>query len=552
MDFIKKHSLIFILLFLAIICLYYSIGHYLNLIIDIGREIYYPKAILDGQVLYKDLFCIYGPASYLINAFIYKIFGINLNSLYIGSSISSLLIVILTYLISKKLNLPSFLSFSITLFIIFTGILATSVFNYTLPYSYAALYGILFFLASVYLLISYYTDNKEYKVLISSVFCGICVSCKYEFILYIIPFLFFLIHTKNKKLILKSLILFTFTFALPFIILFVQGLDIKSLINTSNIIKNMTQTQSLKDFYLTQGVYFNKAIFKSWFYLILNALFLFFAFHFGTLLCLKEGKIKKILGSILIIFSTVFIYIFSKPDFYLFLTFFTALFFLFSLKKNSFIENFFIISSVLVSLKTFFGLSYANYGVFYSGIIFISFSILIKNLFKEDKLYALSFIILSLSLSFLGFNINFNKASNGKINSNRGYIYIEKSSAKITNELIDFLNNLKEDNPKIVILPEGLSINFLMNKKNEGEGFYNSLIYLYIETFKEETFIEHYSKNKPDYFVISNLPSSSYKKGAICFDYGFNLCEFINKNYEVVKNIKGEDNGSFVVYKLMR
>ena len=57
-------------------------GHYSNILIDFGREVYYPEQILEGKVLYKDLFNIYGPLSYQINAVLYKIFGAKLSTLY--------------------------------------------------------------------------------------------------------------------------------------------------------------------------------------------------------------------------------------------------------------------------------------------------------------------------------------------------------------------------------------------------------------------------------------------------------------------------------------
>ena len=36
---------------------------------DIGRELYIPQQILNGEVLYKDIFNVYPPLSYLLNAF---------------------------------------------------------------------------------------------------------------------------------------------------------------------------------------------------------------------------------------------------------------------------------------------------------------------------------------------------------------------------------------------------------------------------------------------------------------------------------------------------
>jgi len=83
-DDLKYLISLWIILLLAIIATYAHQGH---LIIDCGREVYYPTQILLGKVLYKDILNIYGPFSYMFNALLFKIFGINLNVLYISGCV---------------------------------------------------------------------------------------------------------------------------------------------------------------------------------------------------------------------------------------------------------------------------------------------------------------------------------------------------------------------------------------------------------------------------------------------------------------------------------
>ena len=97
MEFIKRNKNLLLLIFLSIICLFLSIGHYANIYIDVGREMYYPLEIIRGKVLYKDIFCIYGPLSYLINAFFYKILGAKLDTLYFLGASCAILTVAFTY-----------------------------------------------------------------------------------------------------------------------------------------------------------------------------------------------------------------------------------------------------------------------------------------------------------------------------------------------------------------------------------------------------------------------------------------------------------------------
>lgn len=76
---------------------FYSHG---NISTDTGREAMIPMAILNGQVLYKDILNIYAPLGFYINAIFMAIFGIRLESLYIGGAISAIISLIMLYKIS--------------------------------------------------------------------------------------------------------------------------------------------------------------------------------------------------------------------------------------------------------------------------------------------------------------------------------------------------------------------------------------------------------------------------------------------------------------------
>ena len=49
---------------------------------DIGREMYITEQVKNGLVLYKDIFNVYSPLGYWLNAIIIKFFGNNLNIFY--------------------------------------------------------------------------------------------------------------------------------------------------------------------------------------------------------------------------------------------------------------------------------------------------------------------------------------------------------------------------------------------------------------------------------------------------------------------------------------
>ena len=74
-----------------------------NLFVDCGREAYIPMQILKGEVLYKDIFNIYAPLSYLFNAFLFKLFGENLQVLYFAGFITFGSILTLFYKLLERI-----------------------------------------------------------------------------------------------------------------------------------------------------------------------------------------------------------------------------------------------------------------------------------------------------------------------------------------------------------------------------------------------------------------------------------------------------------------
>ena len=144
-EILRENKYLLILWILCIAGLIFFCGHYSGILIDFGREVYYPQQILEGKILYKDLFNIYGPLAYQINAILYKIFRAKLSTLYASGCICSILTVSGIYLIAKRF-LSRFLSFCIGVFTIAVGVTATNIFNFHFPYSWAMLYGLSAFL----------------------------------------------------------------------------------------------------------------------------------------------------------------------------------------------------------------------------------------------------------------------------------------------------------------------------------------------------------------------------------------------------------------------
>lgn len=503
-EILSENKYLIILWILCILGLTLFLGHYSGILIDFGREVYYPEQILQGKVLYKDLFNIYGPLSYQVNAVFYKIFGAKLSTLYGAGCVCSILTVSGIYLIAQKF-LSKFLSFALGLFTIAVGIATISIFNFHFPYSWAVLYGLIAFLYSLYFLL----DKKNLSL--SAFLAGICITCKYDFLLYGLIVLFFIIKSKNWKALLS----FVSIPLLSYGILFLQGLKFSDLINTFAIVKTMAKTKTLIYFYQNSGIYFHpKALLTDF------VLFLKFAIPFGGIL-LGTWKNKKIITIISFILASVF---FDAKIMFGFLPVFLLIFFFTSLRGAERRSNLIILilSALAASAKVFWVLLMGSYGNYYVSILLAAFLALLPR--KFDKTIAIYFILLSI------------------------FIFTQNISAKpaeYPNKLIQYIKETTKPTDKIVIFPEGMMINFLTHR--ESDGFYNSMLPLYAETFGEDKIIEHYKENPPEYFILNNLNMKNYYFGYICTDYALDFCGFLVENYELVNVI--EDGCRYSIFK---
>lgn len=536
----KINTDILYLIFLTIILILAAIptyAHHGMLLMDCGREVYYPVEILSGKILYKDIFNIYGPFAYMFNAGLYKIFGVNLNALYLSGCVCALLITTLIYSISRNF-LPKLLSFSIAVFTIVVGVLNTNLFNFIFPYSYAMLYGTVTFLISFMFLIKYCNNSENSRLFyLSCFFAGISVANKYEFLSYSLVLLFsaFWIKRLKVKEYLLAIGSFVFIPVFVFLILFVKGLSISNLGSILSIINKMSHSQSLKYFYLKEGVFFNPKYFELAFrYFIQNLI------PFGLLILAAKCK-QKYLFMFLVITSAVFISFWTNYSMFIFLPLLILLLGIINIKNNININNktlfLLFITSIFISLKTFWGFCIISYAVFSISFLLITFFALFFENFKgivNKNLFCIYILIVSIALGH-GY-INSSLSKNSPIKTGNGVIYAYKYLADPTNMLIDYINKNTKKTDKIVILPEGTFINFLTDRKSDD--YYNSLIPLYFEVFGEDKFIEHFKKTKPDYIIFNSLDmSQDYYFKNICNDYAFEFCSFVAKNYMYRKEI---------------
>lgn len=494
--FLKNNWLIILveLLVISAFCVLY--GRYGDIYVDSFREAYISEQMLSGKLLYKNIFCIYPPLGYMINALLFKFFGVSLKVLYFAGLFSAIGIFYFINKICKKF-FDNLITSGILLFCTAGFVFSPNVFNPVFPYSYGMLYGLLFALISIY-----FALTKKFPL--SYLFCSLAICSKIEFML-LLPALIYLSKKESWR---KNFILFILPFIVVIMIILLQGTEITDILTSLGLIQITGQTDTIKEFYWSMGLI--PTIHHIPLYL---QNFLKFIFPFPYL-----------------IYQEIATWIFPV----------SLVLFMFKRKKLSEAEIFFVLSSILVSLKVFFGLTMQSYGVFYLSFALISICILLKGRLK--KIFGIYLIVWALIIGYNNSQILIKK--NFIISNEKGIVKVLPKDGKIISETIKFVDTLPNE-AVVVIYPEELAVNYFTGRKSDDK-FY-SLIPLYTEVFGEETIIKRLEIKKPDYIIINDYNTFAYGFSKFGKDYAQNVMRYINDTYKKITPI--ETVHDILIYK---
>jgi len=566
---ISSLSLIFFIL------VYLFVSHMGNIIVDCGREAYFPEQVLNGKVLYKDIFNIMGPLSYQINALLYGIFGINLDSLRLAGTVNTFLTLSFLYILSRLFTSKE-ISWAITLFIMVSCAFSPWVFNYIFPYSFAVSYAFCAFLISSLLLVLYFKNSKHFLIPLSWFFIGVSLSSKPDYILFVpllITITLFLRFYKklDNKYILYSIFSFLIIPFLCFSILFLQGLTLNDFLIQFKTIGKFSVVPSIHYFYSNLVGFYPKieslsASLKKCGQIIPLSTFLLASFYFY--LKFSQNKFKNIeglilsLGSVVLFLYGFYSYIDDSPFLLfswlpLFSLFLLAFVFIQLIKtKNYYKEGpftLFIIISLIGASKTFFFLDMHVYGTFTFPLLFMVISVFVVEYlpgyypFIDKIILKKAFLIFLLILTaFFMQHLLSTTKNNQFLSTKRGEIYNPPEIVIPTQQTINYIQKTLKPDDKVWIIPEGIMINFITN--HPSNGVYYSPLPHYIEAFGEDKIISDTQKEKINYIIINNRNSSDYGPAYMCKDYGLKICNWVYANYSKEKVF---DNNRFkiTIYK---
>lgn len=153
-----------------------------NLYIDTPRELWLPLELLKGRVLYRDLIYPYGFFPPYFQAFLYKVFGVHILT-QVGCGIMlTLTMSIVLYKIARF-----FLSESISGLVVVTFLFvfafgcylpSSGIFNCILPYSFAALFFIVFVSLALYFFIRFILHEKRCDLIVWMIMLTLSFLCR--------------------------------------------------------------------------------------------------------------------------------------------------------------------------------------------------------------------------------------------------------------------------------------------------------------------------------------------------------------------------------------
>lgn len=536
----KSNILCLVVLFLFLIFGFFvSSGTIVSIYSDIGREFYVPWQMNEGQVLYKDIFNVYPPLGYQLNAFVMNLFSNDINSLFYMGLISSAFAICAVYFISKE-YMNNMIAFLLSSLVIFSCVYYPYISNYISPYSYSVLYAMVTFLWAFFFLIKYFKTAKINLFYISSLFYGMSVCFKYEFIFFCLVLIGVICYKKmGLKKGLFSLLCIFFVPILSLATLFIQGCSLSELILALKDIISLSSANSVKALYTNMGfipsfpTFF--AAMKSLFFFALFCSIIFFYSNF-----IISRKIADIVKILLLIPIPVFIVIIFPLHYatsnahFLGFGYFSIVILLINLFRK--VENkelllLLNIVAILSCFKCFGAISLSIYGTFFLPILLVN---LVASLDTKKYFIPISCVLISLIYLYVKediYKFSFWKTDAYKITTN---LYSDNNYfSERYSKLIPYINENIKPNEKLLVLPEGCMLNYLTKRKSDNKLYY--LIPPNVDVFSQTSIVERLKLDMPKYIIVFSNYYKWYNTTTFANGYGVEIQKFIEENYNVIE-----------------
>jgi len=570
-------------------------------IIDFGRELYIPWALCQGKVLYKDInMFFYGPFPYYLNAFLFRIFGVHINTiivfnLIVVAIVSGLIYKIIQTVCNALCAFFSVLSF-ITLFA-FPRYLSICNDNFVTPYAHAATHGMALAFLALFLLSLYFKKNRIAYAYSGWFVTGLILLTKVEifigiFISMVVTWLWIL-HTEKlrvRAMVCRS-VAFFFLLILPLCLsgVFFSRLSTfpEAILNVLNPYLLMFHRGHSFSPLLTRVMGLDQPLANTgrmlyWLTIYVSATLIIIVVNHALFSLSKKTTYKLVPSVLSCLIATLFINAavsgnLSYLDYFLPLPLVVFLYGVYiivklrksgltdvSLKKNLVSLSLSIFSLVLL-IRLLFNVRIVHYGFF---LVLPGFLVLVIILFHElpalmkkisgDARYGMIPVIVLvlftlysyLSHSFIQYNLIEYPIRNGH-EVIKTFDVQYSDIGKIIQQTIDKIKAVVEPDETLTVFPEGLMFNYLTRRKSASP--YTAFLPTFFAVFGD-TILESLQERPPDFVLLVERSTQEYGYIYFGMDYATEVLQWIKENYIEISRIgkkpfSGEGFGIIIMKK---
>lgn len=582
MNYLKKISntdklVIALLLGFFFLMVFISFAKWGHPLVDCFRNAYVPDEIIRGKLLYKDIYYFYGPLIVYLHALLFIIFGVNLNVLYFVGIILSLIILFLSYYLSRQLLEPVYAGSLLFIFMA-QSVFRPGIYQYIFPYSYETLYGVVLLLGILVCIIELIKQEFKSIKLFYIASIAVCVTTFIKqdiaisaFLLFY-SFIFLNLFFKKlefKKILIPFIIPAAATIIIYWLLTFIIPMnDLIEGIYPINRMNNATVTQfsnldivykllvrNLDVFFMFAGsvffplilIYFGSYYSRKYFYSIKLTIIGVLSLLLVAITVFKINFFElspfKILFSWeaytwLVIFLLVYLILLSMARFE------DKTF----LKPLVQIEFFIALAAIFFLFRTVLNVSLGFYSnMFILPGLIIVWSLICNHLpdaFSEidNDLYKKSFLITAALWGLLAFlnTTSYYMVVNKPITTDRGTIKLSYLNHQQIKQAIEIIKTNTKNNDVIFAPPEDVIFNFMANRG--GASKFYQLLPNVIDSHEDEVrVIKDLKKSKPALVLIStNKNVEFYGKKMWGEDYNIQIHQWIVDNYKLLKTIEAK------------
>jgi len=551
------------------------------IILDFGRELYIPWKLSMGGVLYRDIYVDhYGPFSPYLNAFLFKMFGVNIMTL---AFFNMGVVIIITYCICRFFRHTTNSVTATMTAATFLSIFAFKFpnYNYITPYAYALTHGIALSFFSILAFYQYIKKQNTFWVVIIGLLIGTIFLTKLEVFFASIAAIgtgfIVLWHVEQfslRKIMKVSAVLF-FSLLLPtavFTVYFSFFMPFQEA-----LLSILTQYRQLFETEVTSNAFYLAATGRDASSFYLGKILLVTGWY--VLLFLLIWSVARLVERISSTYYRMIIMIVAASAFFLlhfmngvpwnwrdiripfaFQVVVAVMGILYGITiwksrkdKGKALSTLpmlvFIIFAFVMVLKMILRVRIVDYGfaltmpaalVVVAGLVYHVPRLVAKNAQSTTFIRALSIILVAMYLVLeIGMISDTYLIRNYPIDTGKERIItfdaVLSNEGPIIDETLKKINETIKPNENFLVIPEGILLNYLTGRENPSP--YTSFLLGDLVMHHEEKMVKRLSRQLPDYVILIDRSVGEWGFKKFGVDTGAKISEWVIKNYVPIYTI---------------